>query len=655
MYKYKKLSEPFKIGSLVINNRFCTAPMGTHQHSDRSGGFTDETITYHVERARGGFGIIYTGAQMDNSGVDADGDSIPLINAEYYRRTGLKLTEACHRYGAKVFSQISFGPGRSGLGLKTPSEIGNFWIPEMKTEALTVDEIKRKIKSCVETAVLCKEAGFDGVELHAMHCGYLIDSFALCIMNQRTDEYGGSLENRLRVTKELVEGIKAACGQDFPVTIRVGLRSYMKALNEGSIYGEDEAGRTIEEAVEICKLLESFGFDALNVDIGTYESAYYVFAPMYLEKGFTLKFAKEVKKEIKIPLLVGGCRLDEPDLCLEAVSEDTGDAVVIGRGSIADPFLPQKIMRNKFEDVRPCIGCNNCINSVGQLRSVSCAVNPVVGHEETEALQLALEKKNIIVVGGGLSGMEAAVSATRRGHKVSLYEKADKLGGLAIAAGSHDFKRDIARLIEWYKRNIAELGIEVKLNTELTAEKVKALNPDVVILSTGSKPIELKFEGSDRDNVIGFLEAILEKRPAGKNVVVVGAGQTGCEIAYEYAMEGKNVTLVEALDDILSAGAVVPIMNKWALNDLLEYYKVNIMTNSRLVSVDDAGVNVQCGDEMVHIKADTVVTAIGLRPTPTMEKDLVGADIEVYLAGDSRTVGDVKTSISAGYDVARRV
>ncbi len=659
MEKHKKLNEPYNIGKVTIKNRFCMAPMHVAPH-EATGALSEFSLRYYTERARGGFGLLFVETQVTDEVVDKqalDGHIIPsaLSHPFTFRKSAIRLTETCHRYGAKVFVQVTLGSGRAAPGLKGPSSVEVFGDPSTKTEALTKEEIHIKRQAVIDTALLCKNSGFDGVELHAMHCSYLLDSFAMEITNQRTDEYGGSLENRMRLAKELVEGIKEACGQDFPVSMRLAMKSFMKGLNKASYTGEAEAGRTLEEGIEICKLLESYGYDSLNVDVGTYDSMYYIFSPMYIDKGYTLKFAKAAKAAVNIPILVGGSRLDEPHLALQAIADDTGDAVVLGRSSIADPTIASKMIHGRMDEVRPCIGCNNCIHTLFSGFDTSCSVNPTVAREDIMALYPALTKKNIVVAGGGLAGMEFAVSATRRGHKVTIYEKASELGGLAIVAGKHDFKKDIARLVEWYKKNIAELGIEVYLNTELTAEKAKELKPDVIILSTGSRPIELKFEGSDRENVLGFIEAIVDKKPVGDKVVVVGAGQTGCELAYEYGAAGKEVTLIEALDDILSSGAVVPMMNKMALSDIMEHYNVNVMTSSLLVSVDDTGVNVKRGDAIMHIDADTVVMAIGLSPSPTMERELADTGIEVFMAGDSLRVADIRSSVSNGYELARTI
>lgn len=657
MYKYKKLSEPYKIGKLTINNRFCVAPMGLDVY-DSNGCITEEGVTYFAERAKGGFGLIFTGALTCDMKVDPFSNlagTSPLYAPYGFMRSAIKMTDTCHRYGSKVFAQLTMGLGRNYEGLKAPSEVEIFGDPNKKAQALTIEEIHEKEQAVIQAASLMKMSGFDGVEVHALHWGYLLDQFAMSITNHRTDEYGGSLENRLRPAKEIIEGIKAACGSDFPVTIRLGLKSYIKGLNKASFSGEEEAGRTLEEGVEICKLLESYGYDALNVDAGVYDSFYYAAPPMYMPKGFTIKLARSAKKEVDIPILVGGSRIDEVDLCMQAVSDNTGDAVVLGRASLADPSLPRKIMEGKMEEIKPCIGCNACLHTMLSGADLYCAVNPTVGREDIMALHPALVKKNIVVIGGGLAGMEVAVSSACRGHKATIYEKTDKLGGNLLAAGAHDFKNDILRLVEWYKLQISKLGIEVKYNTKLTTKQIIDINPDVVVLTTGSQPVTLKFDGSDDKKVISCLDAIYDKEKVGNNIVIVGGGQIGCELAFDYAKNGKEVTIVEALDDILSSGASVPQINKMMINDIIEHYGIEVRKKSKLVSVDSTGANIQYDNSTYHIDADTIIMSVGFKPSPTFEKEFVGTGIEVYVTGDGRKVGDVRTTTADAYEIARRI
>lgn len=350
-----------------------------------------------------------------------------------------------------MFIQLSMNVGRNG-GLKTPSPLPALGDPNIMTEALTVDELHTKVQQAAKAARIVKDAGFAGVDIHALHWGHLLDSFALEYMNHRTDEYGGSLENRLRFAKEIGEAIKTECGKDFPVTIRLALKSYMKGFNKGSFDGSGEVGRTLEEAIEIAKLLESYGYDGLSTDAGTLDAFYYAMPPSYVPAGFMVDMAAKVKEAVNIPILCGA-RMADPDIDEKALADRKIDAVVIGRQAIADPDFAYKIISEKPDEVRTCIGCNQgCIWGYSLYGKVSCAVNPEVGRECEHGIKSAEKKKKIAVVGGGVAGMEAARVAKLRGHNVTIYEKAGVLGGNLIPAGAHDFKYEVAALNEYYKK-----------------------------------------------------------------------------------------------------------------------------------------------------------------------------------------------------------
>lgn len=660
-YKYKKLFEPYKIGNVTIRNRFSMTPMLLSSCFDTNGAFTEEGIHYYEERAQGGFGLIFTGALIADMEVDPyshhSGYSNPLYSPVNFIRTGKELTDRCHKYDSKIFAEITLGMGRNAPGNKTPSPVELFGDPNTSSEEISVEEIQKKVQAVVEAAAVVKAAGFDGVDVHGFHWGYLLDEFASSLVNKRTDQYGGSLENRIRICKEVIDGIKETCGDDFPVTIRVNMDSYIKGLNNGALIGEETAGRTVEENVQICKMLESYGYDCILIDAGIYESFYYACPPMYIEKGFTLDLAKEVKNELTVPLIVTGSRIDEPDYLLEAVQDDTADAVGLARASLADPFLPKKYEAGKIEDVRPCIGCNTCFQTITEGGNLHCAVNPTVTREELVRLRPTINPKKVVIIGGGIAGMEAAQVLKLQGHDVTIYEKSDKLGGNLNAAGAHDFKHDVGRLNVWYQKQMKDLDIPIKLNTELSTQDIIGKNPDVAILATGSVPVSIEFEGSDSPKVISSLDAIYDEKQIGDKVVIVGGGQIGCEIGLDLAEKGKDVSIVEILDDILTSSAPLPFINRMALVKLLEKEEVNILTSAHFDSVDETGANVSLTKENkeVHLDADTVIIAVGMKAKPSFASELFGTGIEVYEVGDGLEVGDVHTTIHSAFEIARRI
>ena len=653
MKKYEHLSSPIKIGSITIKNRMFMAPMDTGFGNTEWGGFTQEGIDYFVRRAKGGFGLLFSGGT--NGDCFVDGCDGILNHPEEFIRQGKEINERIAPYGCMMFIQLSMNVGRNG-GLKTPSPLPTLGNPAVTTEALTIEEIHTKVEEMGKAAKLVKEAGFAGVDIHAMHWGHLLDSFALAFMNHREDEYGGSLGNRIRIAKEIVEAIKRECGTEFPVTMRLALKSYMKDFNKVSFDGSEEVGRTPEEAIEIGKLLESYGYDGLSVDAGTLDAFYYAMPPSYIPQGFMLDMAAKLKEAVNIPVLCGG-RMVSPNMNEKAIAEGKIDAVVIGRQAIADPDYGNKVTEGKPEEIRTCIGCNQgCIWGYFTSGKVGCAVNPLVGLEGTGEIKKAEQKKKVVIVGGGIAGMEAARIATLRGHDVTVYEKTGHLGGNLIPAGSHDFKSEVAELNEYFKHQMKRMHIDVRMNTAVTPKMLKESGADAIILATGSVPVMPKsIEGIDHPKTISGVDACLETKPVGEKVVIVGGGLVGCEIAFGYVKEGKQVTIVEALDEILNLNNV-PGMNKSMLLDAFEHYGTKIYTGTKLKAVRDEGAVVELPDGTEKtIEADTVIMSIGYRPLPSLAGDLTNCDAEIIEIGDGRKVGNVLTCIKDAYEAVKNL
>lgn len=659
--KYDILFTPYKIGKLTIKNRFVLSPMA-HWQFNGQGMMNDAGENYYVERARGGFGLIYTGNMVTDLEVDpfnmAERFS-PLSSTKNFTQQAGLMNERIHAYGSKIFGQITMGNGRMMIGNKSCSDLPMFYDMAHGSGELTNEEIKRKIGFVVKAAQVCKRSGFDGVEVHALHWGYLLDQFAMAITNHREDEYGGTLENRLRVTKEIVEGIKQTCGADFPVSIRLGLKSFITGLgpNHGSFDGVFEAGRDIDESIRIAKLLESYGYDVLNCNVGQYESMYYGAAPMYVPKGFALKYAAETKKNVNIPILFNG-RMNDPDLCVKAVEEGMVDGIVLGRASLADPYFPKKLEMGRPDKIRPCISCNEgCIKRLFTGGRMSCAVNPTAMRELNYGINKTITPKKITVVGGGVSGMEAARVAALRGHDVTILERSGELGGHLLHAGAHDFKRDIHDLNLWYQNELKELGVKVQLNTNVTPEMLKEAKPDTVILAVGGEVLMPRsIKGIDHPKSVSCTDLLEGKKEMGENVVVVGGGLVGCEIAMDAVNHGRKVTVVEGLNDLMSAGIPVPFNNKDYINDFFRYYDVKVRTGVMLSEVNDEGIVVTAKDGSTEqIPADTAIISIGFRSNPSMEKDLLGAGIEVYAIDHDGGIGNIMDSVWKAYEIARTI
>lgn len=649
MKQYPHLTSPIRIGSVSVKNRMFMAPMDTGFGNTPWGGFTREGIEYFVRRAQGGFGLLFSGGTNGDCVVDGC-DSILNHPAEFARQ-GKELNARVEACGAKMFIQLSMNVGRNG-GLKTPSPLPTLGNPSVITEALTIDEIHTKIAEMGKAAKLCKDAGFSGVDIHAMHWGHLLDSFALSFMNRREDEYGGSLENRIRVAKEIREAIARECGPDYPVTMRLALKSYMKGFNKASFDGSEEVGRTLEEAVEIVKLLEQYGYDGLSVDAGTLDAFYYAMPPSYIPAGFMIDMAAKVRKAVSIPVLCGG-RMADPDMNEKAIAEGKIDAAVIGRQAIADPDYTRCVMEGRPEDIRTCIGCNQgCIWGYFCTGRVGCAVNPLVGREAEEEISPASEKKKVAVVGGGIAGMEAARICALRGHDVALFEKTEELGGNLIPAGAHDFKLEIGSLVGYYRHQMETLPVDLRMNTEATPELLKSLHPDVILLAVGSRPVMPPVQGIDHPKTVSGVDALLGRKPVGQRIVIIGGGLVGCEIAYGYAKEGRDVTIVEALPEIMSTGNM-PGMNKSMLLDAFEHYGTTVLTNTRLKAVTDEGSIVTMADGTEKtVLADTVIMSVGYRKLPSMAEALKDTGAQIVEIGDGRQVGNVLTSVRDAFEAA---
>ena len=437
--------------------------------------------------------------------------------------------------------------------------------------------------------------------------------------------------------------------------MRLGLKTFVKGFEQASLTGEEEVGRTLEEGIEIAKLLESYGYDCLNVDTGIYDSFYYACPPMYMPKGYLVELAAKAKEAVNIPILAGG-RMNEADIAEKAIRDGKIDAVVLGRAALADPEYPNKVLTGHTEKIRPCIACNQgCITRLQQGKQPTCAVNPAAMREVRYALRPCVQPKKIVVVGGGVAGMEAARTAAMRGHKVSLYEKNESLGGNLIPGGSHSFKKEVRELNAWYQNELKVLPVEIHTGEAVTADQLRNMDADVIIVAAGSVPVTPKVPGIDDKKVIGCMEAFAHPEKVGQKVMVIGGGLVGCEMALEYAQDGKEVTVVEALPKILSAGIPSPIPNGQMIPDLFEHHHVAVLEGHRLFAVEDGRAILESGGQKKVLDADSVVIAVGFRPVPSMAQELLGCGAAVYEIGDGQKVSTILHAVWDGYEVGNNI
>lgn len=662
--KYKKLFSSVKIGNVTIKNRFAMAPMGPLGLADANGGWNQRGIDYYTERAKGGTGLIITGVTFFDQVVEKQDPSTvpnPLYKPVNFVKTSREMTERVHAYGSKIFLQLSAGFGRVTIPTNVgdippvaPSAIPHRWLDKI-CRAITVEEIHMIVKQFGDAAYHAKRAGFDGVQIHAVHEGYLLDQFAISMFNQRTDEYGGSLENRLRFAKEVVEEIKMRCGKDFPVTLRFSVKSMIKDWRVGALPNEEftEMGRDTEEGLAAAKMLEAYGYDALDTDVGTYDAWWWNHPPMYQEKGLYRTYCKMVKEVVNIPVFCAG-RMDNPDMALEAIENGVCDVIDLGRPLLADPDYCNKLRAGRLGEIRPCISCQEgCMGRVAEYSLINCAVNPQAARERVMAYEPILKSKRVMIVGGGVAGCEAARVLAIRGHKPEVFEKNSRLGGNLLPGGVPEFKEDDIALADWYGRELDRLGVPVHLNTPVTKEDVQEDGYDTVIIATGSTP--KYFSLGDDENVFTASQVLLGEKDSGDTTVIIGGGLVGCETALWLARQGKKVTIVEALDKVMAVNGPLCHANKDMLEALLTFHNIEIITEAKATGYKENNLEISTADGTKRIPCDSVILSVGYNENDSLYHELEFDVPELYLLGDAKKVANIMYAIWDAFEVANHI
>ena len=640
------------------------APMGPLGLADGDGGFNQRGIDYYTERAKGGTGLIVTGVTFVDNEVEEHGMPncpSPTWNPVHFVRTGREMTERIHAYGAKVFLQMSGGFGRvtipTNLGEYppvAPSPIPHRWLDKTCRE-MGREEIRRIVRQFGEGAYNAKRAGFDGVQIHAVHEGYLIDQFAISLFNQRTDEYGGSLENRLRFAREIVEEIKQRCGEDFPVTLRYSPKSFIKDFREGALPGEDfiEKGRDLEEGKQAARLLTDYGYDALDTDVGSYDSWWWSHPPMYQKKGLYRPFCKLMKESVDVPIICAG-RMDDPDMALEAVEQGICDMISLGRPLLADPDYVNKLRRGDIADIRPCISCQEgCMGRIQEYSMINCAVNPQAARERVNAYLPIMKAKKVMVVGGGPAGCEAARVLAIRGHRPELFEKGERLGGNLIPGGAPDFKEDDLALVRWYETQMEKYEIPVHLHHQVNAEEIRRGGFDAVILATGSSP--KTFTLGDEAHVHTAAEVLNGKIEIGEKTAIIGGGLVGCETALFLREKGKEVTIIEAMKEILSVNGPLCHANSEMLERLIPYKGIEVITDAKAEKFADGKLIYQQQGRQKELPCDEFILAIGYKEEDELYRQVEMEIPEIYLLGDARSVANIMYAIWDAFEVANHI
>ena len=638
--KFARLFERTYINKLGVSNRLCMAPMGSG--AGPAGAIVTDGLDYYEARAKGGTGMLMVGYQLVTNKTD------PAINNYIYAGTTLqdygwaRLVERSHAYGTAVCLQMTCGLGpnaRPVAGQKNvaasddiPCHYGG------TTRALTIEEIHNIVKCYSRAAEHAINCGVDAIEIHG-HLGYLLDTFMTPLWNKRTDEYGGSFENRMRFTTEIYHAIREKAGPDFPIMIRLVLDDMIPG------------GRTMEESLEIIRYLDGLGMDAFDVDLGCYQAYDWAFPTAYMGDACMAYIGDFVRKVTDKPIMTAGNYT--PESALKAVEDGLTDFVLVGRGLLADPDWGVKLASDRPEDIRPCLRCNEYCLTKPQERPQSCAVNPQCLFEKEYALKPAPVSRKVVVIGGGPAGMEAARVAATIGHDVTLYEKGAALGGQLIPAATPQFKGQIQALNEYLKVQLDKLGVKVVCNMEITADSPVLADAHRIIVATGATGFVPPIPGKDRGNVLEVIDAhIGEQSRIGQKVVVAGGGFSGCDCAIDLAMEGKDVTIVEMLDRVVPKASLAPMTT---IARMFKEHNIKVYTSTRVLEFNDAGVRVAAPEGELQLECDTVIAAFGTRPNAKAAKEICDKYWNAVQIGDCVTVGQIGEAVRAGFFAGRAI
>lgn len=659
--EYEHLLSPIKIGSLTLRNRVVMGAMGNAVANE------DQTLgegarAYYAERAKGGVGLIINEATRvtdEPHGVMQPRQS--SVASDCLLPTLRKTAEAVHFYGGAIFFQLHH-PGRQGFAPNpqkyTPSGIPSYLGPPNPEPCHTMskEEIQKLVGQFVDGAERCYKAGIDGVELHGAH-GYLIGQFFSPFTNRRTDEYGGSTENRARFAKEIIQGIRERLGKEYPVMLRISADEF---LDRAMVpVPEAELGLKVEEAVKICQHLVPFGLDAIDVSAGVYESMNEAWEPISYPEGWKLYLAEEIKKAVDVPVFGVGV-IRNPDFAEKVIAEGRVDGVTIARGLLADPEWINKVKEGRTRDIRRCISCLNCMSTMvpngDKGFGISCSVNARNAKEWFyNDLKRNGNGRRCVVIGGGPAGLEAARILAERGFKVTLFESGERIGGQVNLALKAPHKEKMQWLIEYYETQLTQLDVEIRLKTKAGVEDIRVLHPYAVFVATGSKPVIPKgIEGIGGQNVYTPEQVLGGAADLhNKHVVVIGSGMTGLETAEFLADRGNRVSIVEMADTIAPGASVQNVMD---IRKHIDAKGTAYYPGHKLVKIVEEGVLLEeNGVGVRKLEADAVVISLGVRSENKLWTECKDAFERTVLIGDAAQTGKIQTAVESGFSEAYRL
>lgn len=647
--EYKNLLSEGTIGNLTIRNRSVMAAMDVSM-ANFDGTPSDELIAFYEARAKGGVGLIINGiTRIDDEVGRASLRQLSLTSDEQIPAFQ-KMTDAVHAYGTKMFCQLHH-PGRetmcalNGDKMVVSASAQACGFCCQTTRALSTQEVKDMEEKFISSAVRAKKGGYDGVELHCAH-GYLLQQFLSPYTNHRTDEYGGTMENRMRIVKNILLGIKERCGADYPVSVRISAEEFLEAV------GNPAPCLTLEETVPMCVEFEKLGADVINVSAGLYETANCTVEPSSMQEGWRAYLIKAVKDAVQIPVM-GVSIIRHPEFAEKLLADGNQDFICMGRTFLADPEWVKKIEEGREGEIRKCISCLHCFESyldaIGTGKTIECTICPETAHE-TETLKKDGEGRVVAVAGAGAAGMEAARVLAERGFKPVVFEKEDCVGGQMNIADKPFMKYRVTEFTETMKQQLESLGVEVRLNTEATVDTLKELAPYAVIVATGGTPLVPTFiPGADGENVYTGNDILTGKVSLeGKRVAVLGGGNTGLETAEFLAQKSNQVTVIEMAPKV---GPGMYAQNILDLTGRLAASGVRMLTNHKVEKIENGRIDMQnlASLQRTFIEADSVVVALGTRSVNGLEAQLKDVVEHVVLVGDASHAGRICDATRSAY------